>query len=262
MMTDPHLQTDNQIALAELWRFPVKGFVGERLEEIEAVENSLLPHDRAFALTTGHPLTHEKLGEGWLAKRHFMQLLREQRCAELAFRLTDSGQSLSLYHKGKKLAEAPIKDRASLSKALYDFMPDAFTSQPILSQLAQGGYSDTAAPWITLGGSASLEAFARLTGTQTSASRFRLNLILATDTEFIEQGWAGKIVTIGDVQLEIIEPVGRCGAISVNPQNSKRERDYLPEMEQAWGHTNLGMFARICTGGVLRCGNKLTIDSL
>ena len=160
------------------------------------------------------------------------------------------------------MAEAPIKDRASLSKALYDFMPDAFTSQPILSQLAQGGYSDTAAPWITIGGSASLAAFARLTGTETSASRFRLNLILSTDTEFIEHGWAGKIITIGNVHLEIIEPVGRCGAISVNPQTCKRERDYLPEMEQAWGHTELGMFARIYIGGVLRCGDILAIDSL
>lgn len=75
MMTDPHSQTDMQITLDEIWRFPVKGFVGERLKEIEAVENSLFPHDRAFALTTGHPLTHEKLGEGWLAKRHFMQLI-------------------------------------------------------------------------------------------------------------------------------------------------------------------------------------------
>ena len=117
-MTDPYLQTDNQIALAEIWRFPVKGFVGERLEEIEAFENSLLPHDRAFALTTGHPFTHEKLAEGWLAKRHFMQLLREQRCAELAFRLTDNGQSLSLYHKGKKLAEAPIKEGQPVKSSL------------------------------------------------------------------------------------------------------------------------------------------------
>ena len=116
-MTDPHLQTDNQIALAELWRFPVKGFVGERLEKIEAVENSLLPHDRAFALTTGHPLTHEKLGEGWLAKRHFMQLLREQRCAELAFRLTDSGQSLCLYHKGKKTGRSPDKGQSQPVKS-------------------------------------------------------------------------------------------------------------------------------------------------
>ena len=271
-MTDPYLQKDNQIELAEIWRFPVKGFVGERLEEIEAVENSLLPHDRAFALTTGHPLTHEKLAEGWLAKRHFIQLLREERCAEFAFRLTDNAQCLSLYHKGKKMAEAPIEDRASLSKALYDFMPDAFTSQPILSQpilsqpilsqLAKGGYSDTSAPWITLGGRASLEAFARLTGTETCASRFRLNLILATDTAFIERSWAGKIIAIGGVHLEIIEPVGRCGAISVNPQTGQRERDYLPEMEQAWGHTDLGMFARICRGGVLRCGDALTINSL
>ena len=117
----------------------------------------------AFALTTGHPLTHEKLGEGWLAKRHFTQLLREQRCAELAFRLTDSGQCLTDITKAKNWPKLTIKDRASLSKALYDFMPDAFTSQPILSQLSQGGYSDTQAPWITLGGSASLEAFARLT---------------------------------------------------------------------------------------------------
>jgi uncharacterized protein YcbX len=86
-----------------------------------------------------------------------------------------------------------------------------------------------------------------------------LNLIIETDTPFIEQSWAGQIVKIGDVECEVIEPVGRCGAISVNPQTHQRERDYLPEMERAWGHTDLGMFARICNPGLLEAGTVVRL---
>jgi uncharacterized protein YcbX len=57
----------------------------------------------------------------------------------------------------------------------------------------------------------------------------------------------------------VIEPVGRCGAISVNPQTHQRERDYLPEMERAWGHTDLGMFARICNPGLLEAGTVVRL---
>ena len=258
-MPNSESESSQQMFLDEIWRFPVKGFAGEQLQHIDAIAGQLLTHDREYALTTGHPKSHERLAEGWLPKRHFLQLLSEARLAGLEIRFDSSRQTLSLFENGEILATAPANDRASLSQALFKRMPEAFSQPPLLCRLDSGGYSDTAAPWISLGGSASLDAFASLTGTQTAASRFRLNLIIRTDTPFIEQSWAGQTLTIGEVELEVIEPVGRCGAISVNPHTGIRERDYLPEMEQAWGHTDLGMFARICKSGPLQKGTAVSI---
>lgn len=258
-MPNPVSETSQQMFLDEIWRFPVKGFAGEQLQQIDANAGQLLPHDREYALTTGHPKSHERLAEGWLPKRHFLQLLNEARLAGLEIRFDSSRQTLSLFENGQIVASAPANDRAALSQALYERMPEAFSQPPVLSRLDAGGYSDTAAPWISLGGSASLREFASLTGTQTAARRFRLNLIISTDTPFIEQSWAGRTLVIGEVELELIEPVGRCGAISVNPDSCVRERDYLPEMEQAWGHTDLGMFARICKGGLLQQGANVHV---
>lgn len=254
-------ETDQNMVLREIWRFPVKGFAGERLEEINCIADSLLPHDREYALTTGHPATHDKLPEGWLPKRHFLQLLKEARLAGLEFRFDALRQTLSLHNKEQKIAiaSAPADDRAPLSEALYQLMPDAFTSTPVLCRLDAGGYSDTPAPWISLGGTATLDAFAKLTRTDSAASRFRLNLIIETNTPFIEQSWAGRILKIGHVECEVIEPVGRCGAISVNPKTHHRERDYLPEMERTWAHTDLGMFARICNHGALKTGKAVSL---
>ena len=252
-------ETPKDMVLREIWRFPVKGFAGERLDQIDCLADSLLPHDREYALTTGHPVTHEKLPEGWLPKRHFLQLLKEARLAGLEFRFDRHRQKFSLYNNGQEIVSAPDNDRAALSEMLYQLMPEAFTGTPILCRLDAGGYSDTPAPWISIGGTASLDAFAKLTRTDVAASRFRLNLIIETDTPFIEQSWAGQIVKIGDVECEVIEPVGRCGAISVNPQTHQRERDYLPEMERAWGHTDLGMFARICNPGLLEAGTVVRL---
>ena len=83
-------------------------------------------------------------------------------------------------------------------------MPDAFTSTPVLCRLDAGGYSDTPALWISLGDTATLDAFAKLTRTDSAASRFRLNLIIETNTAFIEQSWAGRILKIGHVECEVI----------------------------------------------------------
>ena len=81
--------------------------------------------------------------------------------------------------------------------------------------------------------------------------RFRLNLIIETQTPFEEFDWAGKHIFFGDVELEIIEPVGRCAAINVDPDTADASQNHLRTMRQVYGHTNLGMFARIVKKGTL-----------
>ena len=218
----------------------------------------LLPHDRAFAVTNGNPISHARLNEGWLPKRHFLQLLNEARLAGLSFHFDEAEKTISLYQADDLLVCTAYDNRAQLTEALYALMPDSFIERPIMCQLSKAGYTDTAAAWITIGGTASIEAFAELTQTTPDSRRFRLNLIIHTDTAFEENQWAGQIIQIGDSQLEIVEPVGRCGAISVNPDNAVREGDYLPDMETRWGHTHLGMFARVCTSGDICVGQKIT----
>ena len=80
-------QTSTPCRLAEIWQYPFKGFPGQRFPRVKVIADQLLPADRRFAVSNGHPVSHKKLNEGWLSKRHFIQLLSEPRLAELTLKL-------------------------------------------------------------------------------------------------------------------------------------------------------------------------------
>ena len=144
---------------------------------------------------------------------------------------------------------------------LHALLPDRFQLTPRLCRLSNGGYTDTQAPWISLGGTASLADFSKVTHTSVDNRRFRLNLIIETQTPFEEFEWAGKHICIGDVELEIIEPVGRCAAINVDPDTADASQNHLRTMLQIYGHTNFGMFARIVKKGTLIQGANMHLIS-
>ncbi len=238
-----------------IWRFPVKGLDGQILEHCDILANACLPGDREYAITTGHEKSNRKLAEGWMNKRHFIQLCNTKAVAGWQLLPDDTHNTLILLHKGTEIMRAPATAATPLMKALYREQPELFSGQPRLCRLSENAYTDTPAPWITIGGTASLNDFGTLTGTPPDNRRFRLNLILKTKTPFIEHTWAGRILKIGAVELEIIEPVGRCAAISVDPDTKRRDADLLAMMRLNYDHTNLGMFARISESGTIRCGD-------
>ncbi len=240
--------------LNAIWRFPVKGLNGQTLERCDVLTNACLPGDREYAITTGHEKTNSKLREGWMNKRHFIQLCNTKAVAGWQLLPDDMHKNLILSHKGTEIMRAPATAATPLMLALYKKQPELFCGQPRLCRLSDNAYTDTPAPWITIGGNASLDDFGKLTGTPPDNRRFRLNLILETKTPFIEHTWAGRLLKIGAVELEIIQPVSRCAAISVDPDTKSRHADLLTKMRLNYDHTNLGMFARISKPGTLQCG--------
>ena len=95
--------------------------------------------------------------------------------------------------------------------------------------------------------------------TEADNRRFRLNLVIETQIPFEEFDWAGKHVCIGDVELEVLGPVGRCAAINVDPDTMEASQQHLRTMQQIYGHTDFGMFARIVKKGTLVQGAHLRL---
>jgi len=244
----------------QIWRFPFKGFSGQQAGNIALQANSLFPGDRQFAISTGHPASNEKLSSGWLAKRHFIQQSMVPELAAYQLQHDPAQQRFALSKSGTLLVEAAHTERHLITQRLASDIPHAFSGTPQMVELGNGGYTDTAASWISLCSTASLDAFAQATNTTPDNRRFRLNLVIAHDTEFEEFSWAGKIITIGNaVALEIIEPVGRCSAINVHPDNAMIDADHLANMPRLFGHTDLGMFARIIRGGTIHTGDMVSL---
>ena len=252
-------QTSTPCRLAEIWQYPFKGFPGQRIPNVKVIADQILPADRRFAISNGHPVSHEKLNEGWLSKRHFIQLLSEPRLAELTLTYDEASDRIQLTDRTGAAISAAACEAKQVMKRLHALLPDRFQLTPRLCRLAHGGYTDTQAPWISLGGTASLSDFSKVTHTSVDSRRFRLNLIIETKTPFEEFDWAGKHICIGDVEIEIIEPVGRCAAINVDPNTADASQNHLRTMLQKYGHTNFGMFARIMKKGTLIQGANMRL---
>ncbi|MGB2099899.1 MAG: MOSC domain-containing protein, partial [Candidatus Puniceispirillaceae bacterium] len=118
--------------------------------------------------------------------------------------------------------------------------------------------SDQSTALISIASNASLDAFAEATNTKSDSRRFRINIIIDGDTPFAEAALIGTTLRCGDALLLVKETVGRCAAINVDPATAKRNPvDYVRFMKARFGHSNLGIFAEVINGGIIRVGDRL-----
>jgi uncharacterized protein YcbX len=95
-------------------------------------------------------------------------------------------------------------------------------------------------------------------GLDLSKNRWRGNLWIDDLDPWTEMDWIGKIVQIGTVQFDIVEPVQRCMATTANPETGIRDADTLGAL-QAHGHQNFSVYAVARNNGNLSLGDKLTV---
>ena len=247
--------------ISQLWRYPVKGLSGQPLVSADLSAGTHFPGDRKYAIGAGN----EKVGDGlWLKKAFFLQLMSHEALAgiDCDFDMDQNREMIILSRDDKQLLSASMQSDAGRRAvaAFFSGLLDGQLRGPArMVCLDDGAFTDTQAPLISLGGSASLTSFGDLTGTKPDSRRFRLNIIFETTTPFEEAALIGKRLTVGDVQLDVIDPVGRCAAIDVDPETAERGPHYLPIMEKAFGHTDLGIFARVTQGGTISLGDELSV---
>ena len=139
-------QTSKPCRLAEIWQYPFKGFPGQRFASVEVIADQLLPADRCFAVSNGNPDSHKKLNEGWLNKRHFIQLLSEPRLAELTLTYDETSDQIQLTDKTGCAISTAAHEAGVVMERLHALLPDRFQFTPRLCRLFNGGYTDTQAP--------------------------------------------------------------------------------------------------------------------
>ena len=250
-------------SLSALRYYPVKGFQGEALHECALEQQALLPGDRAWAFASGHAKTETYDAETWLPKKHFLQVMSFAELIGLRIKPDTQARRFSLYQHDQLVTEADWSDAGAigaLCAALQTLLEQAGATLPgtiSLRHLSAGGFSDTRTPWITVGGMASLNDFARATGTAPDMDRFRLNLWLDTGTAFEELDWIGQRAQIGQAILRFTEPVGRCDAINSDPVSGARQDDLPGWMRAHYGHSDLGVFAEVEQAGQVALGDKL-----
>ena len=111
------------------------------------------------------------------------------------FDTDQKGERIILSRNGEQLVNAYMQSDGGRKAvaAFFDQLLDGQLRGPTkMVCLDEGAFTDTQAPLISLGGSASLAGFADLTGTRPDSRRFRLNIIFETTTPFEEASLIGK----------------------------------------------------------------------
>src|SRR5699024_11073212 len=107
---------------------------------------------------------------------------------------------------------------------------------------------------------ASLSALESLIGDSIDMRRFRPNIVLDLDSgePFQEVDWSGRILRIGDVELEVLKPCQRCIMIGVDPENVNMDMSILRGVAQQLD-AYFGVYAKVLRTGKIHRSDPVQI---
>jgi len=268
----------------ELWRYPVKSMLGERLDQFFATEGGVAG-DRAWALRdprSGNILSAKK----WPRLLDFQaryQTPPDGGTGEILIRLPDgrttgaddphasSAISDALGHQVRlERAQAGVKSKAEIDTStifgdvpVEQIFPNwTAATMPNVFKLPLGTFFDSAVVHVLASGT--LEHIRGLSpkGTVVDPRRYRPNIFIETLPEltgFIEDAWGGRILEVGEaLRIVAIEPALRC--VMTTHRQGDLPRDLGVLRTSAQHHAaKVGVFASIGSAGTVRLGDPVFI---
>jgi uncharacterized protein YcbX len=249
-----------------LYRYPVKGLTPESLARAALTPGRCIPWDRAFALAQGDA-TLDPAKPAWIPKTNFMCLVRNARIASLKTRFDDETETFYVTTPGgETLAVNPLthQGQARLTEFFTEYLGDEARygpdrHPPRFHHFADHSFCDHRTQVISLIGLGSLSALEQAVGEKRDKRRFRANIYIENIEPWAEFGWLGKTLAIGETTMIVQERIDRCGATAVNPDTAVRDANPVKELQQNFGHVDLGIFAEVLTGGEIKPGDEIRL---
>lgn len=249
--------------VTEIYRYPVKGLSGEKLPEMVLKTGQTVPGDRLYAL--GRPGFHfDTDNPVWMPKTNFLALVRDARLAELSTQYDDATSALRVGHHGKTVLTAILSEdagRGALEEFFEGFMAVDVGGRPTLLRADGHSFSDLDAKVVSLINLDSVRDLEDRTGQSIDPARFRANLYFQGLPAWEELDWVDRELTVGTTLLRVEKRTQRCAATNVNPSTAQRDMNIPAVLRKNWGHTDLGIYARVVTDGMIRPGDNLILES-
>ena len=241
-----------------IYRYPVKGLSAEPLDAVTLAAGEGLPLDRTFALA--RPDTaFDPAQPVWLAKRHFLMLMRDEGLALLAVSYDDPSAHLRIRQDGRQVLDADTGTDAG-REAIADFF-EAFMGdmgRPRLVQAPGHMFTDNPTPYVSLINLATVREIAGTLGRETlDPLRFRANLYIDELEPWAELDWVGHDLAAGEVRFTCAERIDRCAATNVDPTTAARDLNIPQTLRQAYGHIDCGVLLGVTKPGRLTIGQTI-----
>jgi uncharacterized protein YcbX len=253
--------------IRSLFHYPIKGLSAQQLDKVELQAGQGFPWDRVYGFA--------RPGSGFdpdnprpLPKTKFVVLARDAGLATLDTRFDPNSQFLTINKDGQArrydLNSAEDRDAAAhlltnhlgfpaeMKPTLYSAHPHRFTDVSVVSAEMMNA--------VSMINFDSVAAFSAKIGSEISATRFRGNIVFSGIPPFSELDWVGRTLTIGQVELEVVQRTKRCPATEVDPATGVRDLDVPGLLRTQYGHSDMGVYAEVRRSGVVRLGDTLLLS--
>ena len=250
--------------IAEIYRYPVKGLSPEQLTRAELKPGQTLLADRRFAIENG-PSGFDPAEPKWLAKPHFLMLMRDEWLAGLRTHFDDASQVLTIRRNGEIAAQGNL-GTAEGRAAIENFFTTAFASQikgpPKVLESAGHSFSDVARKVVSIINLASVRVIENIVGAPVHPLRFRANLYVEGWPAWHEFDLLDQTLSIGAVRLKVVKRIVRCAAVNVDPDTAQRDLAIPPALQRRLGHADCGIYAEVIAGGTICAGDVITAEQM
>ncbi len=241
--------------LALITRHPIKAHGRELLASVVLSEGKTLPFDRLWAVA------HEaaKLSDGWSSCNNFLRGVKTPQL--MAMEAAMQGDHVRLTHPTLGALTVNPDDPADAARLIAWVTPlvPANRAQPVRVVRHDGGLTDSDYPTVSILSLASLTDLSARMGMELSPHRFRGNLWLEGAAPWEEFSWIGRRLQIGAATLEITERITRCRATCVEPSTGEVMGETLDALENAFGHKDFGLCAKVVQGGKVALGDAWSL---
>jgi len=139
------------------------------------------------------------------------------------------------------------------------YMGGDLRERPRFESAPGHSFSDLEAKVISIINLASVKDLSASVGAVLDPLRFRGNIYIEGLPAWQEFEWLDREIGIGNVRLEVIKRTQRCAATNVNPKTAKRDHNLPKALQQAYGHADLGIYARVIEGEGISLGEVIQL---
>ena len=250
------------IEISGIWRHPIKSIGAEEITSTILKRNATMPFDRAWALT------HEKtkfnfLNPDWVPCSSFIRVSIAPKLMAITASVDESNNLIELFHPELPSLKIQI-DSPQFSEPIIQWVsslcPESGPQSFKICKVPNRGMTDTAYPSISLLSVSSLNVLSKKAGLNLDLRRFRGNLWMKNSIPFEEFNWVGNNIKIGEVELEVVEPIERCNATKTNPKNGIRDVDTLQILRDSYQHQNFGIYCKVLSDGEIKLGDRVKVN--
>ena len=250
------------LSIHALYRYPVKGFSPERVDEAALDTSGYFPGDRLYAVENGDS------GFNPVAPRHqpktkYLMLMRDEALARLRTRYDDATATLHVEAEGERVAATrdPAVGRRALEDLLGRHLAGSRRGEPrLLEAPPQYRFTDSRIGFVSLINLASVRAIEDFVGAPVDPLRFRGNLFVEGLEPWAELAMSGAVLEApSGLRLKLTQRTQRCAATNVDPVSGIRDLDIPWTLDARLGHRDCGIYAEVIAGGALRTGDRLRV---